>query len=448
MDLKVLSNTLLLITTVAIVVSVLGVALSLTLYNLSPKYRIPLFLGLIIPAAVPSYVYAIIYRSIFGPTFSGLFGSTIVLSIATLPIILITTYNSLELINPNTLDAARNLGKNPLNIARTIIFPQIRGGLFSGLLISTLYILNDYGTVSLMNFNTFAREIFIKYSFSSDRTALIGISIQAIMFSIVIHILLRLLKRKSTTNFVSINRAPSVSKIKPTSIIFSMSIIVLSVITPISYIFYRLQITPKISLESFYTESIMTILLSSILIIGFIFVIRLIENDRLQTHISNLLNLAYSLPSVVIGITLIHISITLNFTLYQTLTILILSYIIKYSSIAYNIISESLNKLKKEYSESASLLGKNKIEVKALLGSITSKGYIAAFIICFVTIIKELPLTLLLAPPEYKAISTDIWFAYEDAFFSKMYFLMCIIIMISIIIYISSKFILNGNLRN
>ena len=77
----------------------------------------------------------------------------------------------IEGIDPQLEDAARGMGRRPLEVFREIVLPQLWPVLAAGALLVALYVVSDFGAVSLLRFETFTSEIYVAYRSSFDRTA-------------------------------------------------------------------------------------------------------------------------------------------------------------------------------------------------------------------------------------------------------------------------------------
>jgi len=83
------------------------------------------------------------------------------------------------------LKVARTLGQSRRQIFFRVILPQIRGSISAGALLSGLYVLSDFGAVSLLNVETLTVSIQNMFKSSYDRSAASVISLVLILASIV-----------------------------------------------------------------------------------------------------------------------------------------------------------------------------------------------------------------------------------------------------------------------
>ena len=157
-----------------------------------------------LPIVIPSYVGAFLYITIFGPkalfqqflevifgieripSFYGLSGAVIVLSLLSYPYIYLIVRSSISNIDSSIEDSARSLGRSSFKTFMTVTLPMLRPALAAGALLVALYVISDFGAVSLMRYPTFTWSIYRQYQGAIDRSAAALLSILLLLFSVVI----------------------------------------------------------------------------------------------------------------------------------------------------------------------------------------------------------------------------------------------------------------------
>ena len=128
---------------------------------------------------------------------------------------------------------------------------------------------------------------------------------------------------------------------------------------------------------------------------------------------------AFALPGIVIALSLVFFSINQALWLYQTLALLVIGYGILFIPQAVGTIRTSLLQVHPSLEEAASSLGRRP---GAVFFTITvpmlRSGLLAGAAMVFLTAMKELPITLLLAPIGFKTLATTIWSSISEAFFA------------------------------
>ena len=136
---------------------------------------------LALPLVLPSYVTAYIYLTLlapkgllqqaleplFGlerfPSFIGFPGAFLTLTLAAYPFVFLPVRAALQRLDPSLLEAARSLGLGPQQAARCVVLPHLRPALASGGLLVALYVLRDFGAVTMWQYSTFTRVIYNRY---------------------------------------------------------------------------------------------------------------------------------------------------------------------------------------------------------------------------------------------------------------------------------------------
>ena len=182
----------------------LATLISLPLAFLNVRTNLPFAKYLIsisvLPIALPSYVMATTQIELWGPrgiaydilnkffgtgplpSFYGLSGSVIVLTLITYPYIYIGLCATFRRFDFQMIDASRTLGASVPKTFSKIIFPLVMPTVASGSLLVSLYVLSDFGAVALLRFNTFTIAIFNRMYSSIGNYGVLEICSIAILF--------------------------------------------------------------------------------------------------------------------------------------------------------------------------------------------------------------------------------------------------------------------------
>ena len=147
-----------------------------------------------LPLVIPSYVGGFVLVSMFGPRgllqdalaplgverlpeIYGLPGAALALTLFSYPYVLLTVKGALRGMDPALEEASRSLGSGGWATFFRVTLPQLRPAIVAGALLVALYSLSDFGAVSLLQFDSFSREIYTQYRSAFDRTpaAILGL---------------------------------------------------------------------------------------------------------------------------------------------------------------------------------------------------------------------------------------------------------------------------------
>ena len=103
------------------------------------------------------------------PSIYGFPGAWLVLTLFTYPLVLLTVRATLARLDPQLEEAARGMGRSGWSTYRTVVLPQLMPAIGAGGLLVALYVLSDFGAVSILRFDSFTRAIYASYRASFDR---------------------------------------------------------------------------------------------------------------------------------------------------------------------------------------------------------------------------------------------------------------------------------------
>lgn len=142
--------------------------------------------------------------------------------------------------------------------------------------------------------------------------------------------------------------------------------------------------------------------------------------------LGKLTQLGYSMPGAIIAIGTITLFVSLDGLLYPIyrvfdpntrklllstgVSMLVFAFVVRYMALGFNSVNSAFAKIGVKYNEAARTLGisRTKAMVKVELPMLKN-SLIAGFILIFIDILKELPLTLLLRPFNYSTLATRVY---------------------------------------
>jgi iron(III) transport system permease protein len=396
--------------------------------------------GCSLPLAMPSFVSALSLLGAFGPKgflqqileplgvdrlpeIYGLPGATIALIMATFPYVFLLAVAALRSIDPSVEEAAQSLGRRPIGVFLTVTFPQIRRAVVGGVLISGLYVISDYGAVSLMRYDTLTPAIFnrSKTSFDPAPAAVLGLLLVALT---VLFLVLEQKARGKRTSYrlgAGTGRTPrlvSLGRWAPAAIGFSGMIIGLFVVIPIAVLIYWIVraamndqrfVMPWEAAANTLTVSLISAVVVTLLAVP----VAVLARRYRRGWTVGLERSAYAsnaLPGVVVGLALVFVGARYLPSLYQTIPLLLIGYLIRYFAQALTGVDTALASVNPRAEEAARSLGRAPFRV---LTSVTlpmmRPGLISGATLVFLSVLKELPATLLLRPTGFDTLATVVW---------------------------------------
>ncbi len=406
---------------------------------------------LALPLVIPSYVGAYLFVSVFGPygmvqgwleplgierlpDVHSFWGTVLVLTLMSYPYILLSTRNALNKTDPALEEAARSLGYTPFETFRQIVLPLIRPGIVAGALLVALYVLRDFGAVSVMRYNTFTRVIYIQYQSFLSRSLAAALAIPLILMTLALVIFeLRLRRQHEQTHKESGAQRPppqhALGVWKWPALLFCGLIVFLALGVPaggLSFWLIRGVLSGEV-ISDLWAALLNTMLAGSgaamLTLVSALIVAQLMVQRRrtwLAKSLEHIVYIGFALPGIVVALALVFFGARYSRLLYQSLPMLLIAYMILYIPQAVGTLRTSLLQVRKSLNEASRSLGNSPLRTffKVTFPLIRS-GLFAGGALVFLTVVKELPATLLLSPFEFPTLATLVWANVSEAFFAK-----------------------------
>ena len=144
------------------------------------------------------------------------------------------------------------------------------------------------------------------------------------------------------------------------------------------------------------------------------------SKSRLNKILGDAVSLSYAMPGAVIGIAFIifftAVGTKLDILMIGSFLVLIYAYVVRYMAVGISPIKSSFEKQPESIDQTAQSLGLKTMRIlNKIYIPINSPAIIIAFLLCFVDIMKDLPLTLILRPFNFDTLATQTYeFAVEE----------------------------------
>ena len=469
-------NTIILIIGVAIISSLFGMFLAYAVVRYDFKTKKLLRWMLILPLAVPSYIAAYIYADMLSYTgtvarFLRLIGIDLSLNIMHMggaifffsmtlfPYVYVLTLSALLNQSASYLESSKLLGASKFKSFFTVTLPLVRPALVAGVLLTVLETLNDYGVVSYYNIRVFSFAIFNAWFNLNDLSSAIRLSAYLMLIVLVVILIEKALRGKKRYHIHVKTRPIKAVPIKGFKRILVLSlawgILGLGFIIPVLQLLWYASLTAHqtINLNLIYV-TLNTLSISGVAaLIVVCFAIILANFNRLKQNTFKkswlkITNLGYAIPGAVIAIAVNIFFIGLDRTLYPiyrlfnqqspvlvltlSLAMLGFAYVLRFMAIGYNSIETSYDKIGKQFTEAGYVLKSSRLVTLFRVDMpLLKPGIISAFILVFIDIIKELPLTLILRPPNYNTLASLVYVYASDEMLQESSVAALILILIS-----------------
>jgi len=403
-----------------------------------------------LPLAIPTYVgsYAFIgalgprgilqgWLEPFGvdalPEIYGFRGAWLVLTLFTYPYVLLTVRAAIRRLDPSLEEASRTLGRGRWSTFRRVVIPQLRPSITAGSLLVALYTLSDFGAVSMLRFDSFTRAIFVQYRASLDRSmaAVLGLVLVAVTLVVLSG---EGLARRSAGYHRLHSGGARPAPVTPLgrwrwpAFALCSALLLLSLVVPLAVIVTwllrgleagePLRLTTTLVGNSLRASAAGA--LATVVAAWPVAVLSVRRGGWLARLVEGACWLGHSLPGVVVALSLVFFGARVVPDLYQTHWMLTLAYVVLFLPQALGAIRTSLLQINPRVEEASRMLGAGTVAtMRRVVLPLARPGVLAGGALVFLTCMKELPATLLLAPTGYPTLATQVWNATSEAFFAR-----------------------------
>lgn len=453
--LRVIGRSLLLVATVSLASAAIGIPAAWLTARTDLCGRRMWTIALTVPLVIPSYVAALALVGAFGqrgfvqgwleplgverlPSIYGFWGAWLSITLLAYPYVFLSVRAGLKGLDPSLEEASRTLGRSAWETFRRVTLRQLTPSIMAGVLLVALYTLSDFGAVAIMQYNVFTRAIYLRLSLDLETAALLSMVLVAL--SIAILALVNRTEQRGSTYYAQRSaRAPqriALGRWHAAAQAFLALITLLSLIAPLGVLSYWLinglqqgetlrdVIVP---LQRSIRAAALAAVACGALTLPFV-VLQVRYPSRVSHRLARAAYLGYALPGVVIGLAFVFVGARVLGTLrdwfgltdYRSLGLLVAAYVVRFIPQAIGPARAALLQVNPHLEESALTLGRNRPRVFATITlPLMRPGLVAGVALVFLTAMKELPVTLLLAPSGYVTLATRIWSASSESFYAR-----------------------------
>lgn len=395
----------------------------------------------VMPLAIPGYVVGLSLLSLGSdhgpwqqwtpwqfPRLSGFWGAWIALSLYNFPFMFLNLRSGLLSLDPSMVEASRSLGRGPIQTWLRVQAPMLRPAILSGALIIGLYVLGDFGVVSLMRFETFSYAIFLQYTAAFDRVYAAWLCLMLLVLTLgalgADYWLVG--KRASLTSSRTVRSIRSPNKFALFLAALSSALVLLAALAvPLATLFYWVKASTVVwdklwlglghtLMASLPATAIALILAIPLAVLGTRYPSKLSQLGERVAY------LGYATPGLALGLGFIFVALALLPSWHQTLQLLVLAYVIHFLGQCIGPIRARLAAAPPKLEEASHALGVGRWQtLKQITLPILRPGLGAAAAFVFLSTIRELPLSILLSPLDYQTLAVRVYGFTAEAMYGE-----------------------------
>ncbi len=455
--LRPLARTLRLAVAVSASTAVLGVSLAwLTVRTDLPLRRVVAGV-VVVPLVFPTFIGAAAFIRTLNPgglaanllddlgvSFTvhlrGFVGAWLVLTLFTYPYVYLTTAARLRAIPTSTEEQARVLGDRLPTVFVRVVLPQIAGSISAGTLLVFLYAISDFGAVQLMRYDTLTRAIHTNFLTNTPRAFALS-AVLLLLAAAVVGAERWVSARVPVTPALVAARQSryALGRWRWWAFGFVLAVIVGAVVAPVASLVdwaadgvlrgQRLSRALTIDAPEVVSTALNTVwigVIAALVAVLAVLPIALLAGryrDRVGAAAHAIVIATFALPGIVIALALRYWTLRTGVAgdlLYGTMALLVFAYVVRFGSLAMGVTLVSVRGVPSRARDAAAVLGAGRwrrfwtIDVPQM-----APGLAAAVGIVALSVMKELPIALLLAPLGFVTLTVRIFGSFEESFVAE-----------------------------
>ena len=407
--------------------------------------------ALVFPLAMPTFVLAYVFNYLLG--FGGpveqlwqmlagnpqarifspqsFMGVTLVMGLATFPFIYLLTRSALLNFNVSFEEVARTCGASPLRRIFSVTLPLLRPSIVAGVALVILYVVSDFGAVSLLRYQTLTYAVFQQMTGQLDNQSASILSVLLVVLALLFLVTERWFRRKSRFyQTAGRYRAPQriqCNRLQTVGLTASLSVILGAAFgIPVCFLIaWSLSPEALAILDAQFfgfvwnSAVLATLAATAGVLVGLpLAYLASRKPTWLNTGCLQAAYAGYVLPGPVAALAVLVLCLNLIPVVYGTVIVLIIAYVLHFLPAGLQSLEPAIQQITPNLEEVARTLGLNAREtVRQVTLPLIRNGIIVAWVLIFLQTMKELPATLLLRPVGFDTLAIRVWLEASEEYY-------------------------------
>lgn len=375
-----------------------------------------------LPLAIPSYVAGFAWVS-FTPL-RGFWGSFLVLFLVSVPYVTMPVTAALRRVDRDAESVARTLGAGPLRAFCSTTLPQIAPAAGAGALLVALYTLSDFGVVAIMRYPALTWAVQTAFSGTFNRALAIVFSLLIVALALLIVLAERAVRRRAVVydKVRAIDDGGRWRLALPGQIAAGTGLAVVfsaAVGVPVVVLVDRILrsvadwdlevgrlaqaagATVAFGLAGAFLATLVALPVS---------ILAARHRARSVSVLETGTYLGHGLPGIVLGLSMVYLVLTLAPAFYQSIGVLIVAYGILFVPKASGSVRSAIMQVPRNLEDAARTSGYSAWRTALTVTlPLAWPGIAAGAMLVALTVMKELPATLMLRPIGTDTLATRLW---------------------------------------
>lgn len=411
--------------------------------------------ALVLPFAVPPYVFAFVYLGIFdltGPVqgvlrdlFPGIgfidirntLGVSVILSLAFYPYVFLMSRSAFLSQSRSAMEAARTLGHSPRKAFFRVSLPMARPWIAAGLLLVAMETLADFGSVAIFNYDTFTTAIYKAWFGLFSLNAASQLSSVLVVF-----VLTALVFEQNLRSKLRFHETGAAAPVRQRFILTgtkkwfafsaSLTLFLLAFVLPCSQLvlwsWNSLGADAMNNLGYAFNTLLLGVVTAGVTTMAAIVIAYAKRSDpgTLTTWSSRLATLGYALPGTILAVGVFIPAAWVDNTMLDAIGsltgietgpfiqgsvgLLIVAYAIRFMAAGFGSVDSAMQRITPSIVEAARTMGSTGMGIlKRIYLPMTRTGVLTAAIFVLVDVMKEMPITLMMRPFNWDTLAVKIF---------------------------------------
>ncbi len=415
-----------------------------------------------VPLVIPSYVGAMALLAASGnegtftqilraiglpgiPVLQGFWPTWIALSLWNFSFVHLLTVPVLKRLDRSLEEVSRGLGASRARTFLSVVVPQLRPAIAASSLLVALYVLSDFGAVSMLGYDTFTRAIYSQFQGRLDPGPALFLAGLLSMGALLLVVAQQRFKGRATLYSNRPARKPRVHQLTRAGRIgvkaFLGTVVTLALILPLTTLVWwmvrgmALGNSPLVVWPHTTRSVVISLAAAAFVTLASIPLAMLVvrHSGRIARLLESVTWLTYSLPHLAVGLAFLVLSVRFARPVYQTVVILLLVYLAMFLPQSLGSVEAGMRRIGPGLEEVSRSLGVGRwATIWRVTVPLMRRSMLAGGALVFLSVMKELPATLLLRPTGFDTLPVRIWSATNELFYTQASFAALALVAVSI----------------
>ena len=327
----------------------------------------------------------------------------------------------------------------PLSIIRRVVLPQTATAISAGTLLVFLYAISDFGAVQLMRYDTLSRAIYTTRL--NNQPVSLALSVILLVLAAIVVLAERAATRRYEVSAPVRSRRPVVYRLgraKPAAVAFLAAAVALSLLGPLAsladWAIDGIQLDASGGRDllvgwddvwsptwnTAYGSVVAAVVAVAAVLPAAYLVVR--YRSRIGTVANAVIVSTFALPGILIGLALLFWTLKTDVGnhLRNTLVLLVFAYVVRFGGQTMRTSQVAVSAVSSRLTDAARTLGASWVRrFRSLELPLMAPGLLAGGGLVMLSVMKELPITLLIAPFDFPTLTTKAFNSIEEAFVAE-----------------------------